>query len=284
MGSARGDAVSSRGVLAYGLMVLASIPNVGVADTQSRLTNTVKTPSTTTPISRTQEVQTLAKHWGLDPEEYQTYLDLMRGPLGKWNPDLDPLVALGMFATSPQQERRYAELHAQQEFDLTERTLQFQQAYRSAFDRLYPNQSVLDQRLLAPYFAHEHIKSTKRAAKRLAQKRFKDGDRLFLFVGEHCLSCLPTINRLMSLLSGTQDGRVDVYIRDAQGDDDVRVWALAHNIQSDWLDRQRLTLNRDEGLRQRLARQSALPLMSDTPIFLKRGGRFFQLSLKDVGL
>ena len=100
--------------------------------------DSLQTPSTETPISRTVELQTLAKQWSLTQEEYQHYLDVIRGPLGKWNPDLDPLLALGMFATSPHQEQRYAELYARQEFDLTERALQFQQAYRAAFDRLYP--------------------------------------------------------------------------------------------------------------------------------------------------
>ena len=69
------------------------------------------------------------------------------------------MLALGMFSESPQQEQRYAELYAQQEFDLTERTLQFQQAYQSAFERLYPNTTMLDQRLLAPYFLHQQKKS-----------------------------------------------------------------------------------------------------------------------------
>ena len=127
--------------LAIGLILLSSISGAAIADTHEAVTHTSQTPGTETPISRTIELQTLAKRWGLDEEEYQRYLDLMRGPLGKWNPDLDPLLALGMFAESPQEEQRYAELYAQQEFDLTGRTLQFQQAYRAAFERLFPNAS-----------------------------------------------------------------------------------------------------------------------------------------------
>ena len=44
--------------------------------------DTLQTPSTETPISRTVELQTLAKQWSLSQEEYQHYLDVMRGPLG----------------------------------------------------------------------------------------------------------------------------------------------------------------------------------------------------------
>jgi len=141
----------------------------------------------------------------------------MRGPLGKWNPNLDPLLALGMFATSPQQEQRYAELYAQQ-------------AYQAAFERLYPNAAMLDQRLLAPYFTHQQQKSDMREAKRLTKKRFVEGDCLLLFVSLSCRQCLPEINQLVSLLSSTQQSGVDVYVCDAKDDEAVRAWVNIHNI------------------------------------------------------
>ena len=270
--------------LAIGLILLSSISDAAIADTHEAVTHTSQTPGTETPISRTIEIRTLAKQWGLDEEEYQRYLDLMRGPLGKWNPGLDPLLALGMYAESPQEEQRYAELYAQQEFDLTGRTLQFQQAYRAAFERLFPNAEVLDHRLLAPYFAHQQQKSAMKDAKRIAQKRFVDGDRLLLFVPPNCRECLPVINRLMGLLSSTQQSGVDVYVRDAQDDGAVRAWANAHAIKTAWLNGRHLTLNRDEGLLQRLKSQSTVSPADTMPIFLKRNGRFFQLNREGLGI
>jgi len=276
--------VNSQRTFAIGLILLSSMSCAVIADTNEVLANASQTPATETPISQTIELRTLAKRWGLDKEEYQRYLDLMHGPLGKWNPDLDPLLALGMFAESPQQEQRYAELYAQQEFDLTERALQFQQAYRSAFVRLYPNTAMLDQRLLAPYFAHQQQKSAMRDVNRSAQKHFVDGDRLLFFVSSDCRECLSVINQLMGLLSNTQQSSVDVYIRDAQGDESVRAWANAHHIKTAWLNNQHLTLNRDEGLLQRLVSQSTVSSVDAMPIFLKRNGRFFQLSREALGL
>lgn len=270
--------------LVIGLILLSSISSTAIAETNEALAGASQTPATETPISQTIELQTFAKRWGLDKEEYQRYLDLMRGPLGKWNPDLDPLLVLGMFAKSPQQEQRYAELYAQQEFELTERTLQFQQAYRSAFERLYPNTAMLDQRLLAPYFAHQQQKSSMRDAKQLAQRRFVDGDRLLFFASRSCRECLRVINQLIGLLSSTQQGGIDVYIRDVQDDESVRAWANAHHIKAAWLNNRHLTLNRDEGLLQRLASQSTVSPEDAMPIFLKRNGRFFQLSRESLGL
>lgn len=270
--------------LVIGLMLLSSLSSTAIAETNEVLAGASQTPATETPISQTIELQTLAKLWGLDRKEYQRYLNLMRGPLGKWNPELDPLLALGMFAESPQQERRYAELYAQQEFELTERTLQFQQAYRSAFERLYPNAAMLDQRLLAPYFAHQQQKSTMRDAKRSVQSRFVDGDRLLFFASQSCRECLSLINQLVGLLSNTQQSGVDVYIRDAQNDESVRAWANARQIKTAWLNNRHLTLNRDEGLLQRLVSQSTASSVDAMPIFLKRNGRFFQLSREALGL
>ena len=270
--------------LAIGLILLSSISSAAIADTHEAVTHTSQTPSTETPISRAIELQTLAKRWALDQEEYQRYLDLMRGPLGKWSPDLDPLLALGMFAESSQEEQRYAELYAQQEFDLTGRTLQFQQAYRAAFERLFPNAAMLDHRLLAPYLAYQQQKSAMKDVKRFAQKRFVDGDRLLIFVPPNCRECLPVINRLMGLLSSTQQSGVDVYVRDAQDDGAVRAWANAHAIKTTWIDDRYLTLNRDEGLLQRLKSRSTVSPADVMPIFLKRNGRFFQLSRESLGI
>ena len=270
--------------LVIGLMLLSSLSSTAIAETNEVLAGASQTSATETPISQTIELRTLAKRWGLDQEEYQHYLDLMRGPLGKWNPDLDPLLALGMFAESPQQEQRYAELYAQQEFELTGRTLKFQQAYRAAFERLFPNEAMLDHRLLAPYFAHQQQKLAMKDAKRLAQKRFVDGDRLLLFVPPNCRECLPVINQLIGLLSSTQQSGVDVYVRDTEDDGAVRTWANAHAIKTTWLNGRYLTLNRDEGLLQRLKSQSTVSQADTMPIFLKRNGRFFQLSREGLGL
>ena len=276
--------MNHQGTLAIGVILLSFISSAAIADTNEALANSSQTPDTETPISRTIELRTLAKRWRLDHEEYQRYLDLMRGPLGKWSPDLDPLLVLGMFAESSQEERRYAELYAQQEFDLTERTLRFQQVYRAAFERLFPNSGMLDHRLLAPYFSHQQQKSAMKNAKRLAKKRFAEGDRLLLFVPSNCRDCLPVIHQLIGLLSSTQQSGVDVYVRDAQDDGAVRAWANAHAIKTAWLNNQHLTLNRNEGLLQRLKSQSTVSTADAMPIFLKRNGRFFQLNRESLGL
>ena len=92
------------------------------------------------------------------------------------------------------------------------------------------------------------------------------------------------INQLIGLLSGTEQSGVDVYIRDAQDDESVRAWANTHRLKKAWLNHRHLTLNRDEGLLQRLVSRSTVAPADTLPIFLKRDGRFFQLSRESLGL
>jgi len=95
---------------------------------------------------------------------------------------------------------------------------------------------------------------------------------------------MRVISQLIGLLSSAQQSGVDVYVRDAKDDGAVRAWANAHAIKTDWLNDQNLTLNRDEGLLQRLKSQSTVSTADAMPIFLKRNGRFFQLSRESLGL
>ncbi|AEF05682.1 TIGR03759 family integrating conjugative element protein [Alteromonas naphthalenivorans] len=265
-------------------LVLVVISSVAKAAEPMSIPDKSETQVTHTPAEQTPDTKTLAGYWSLEVKEYQRYKELMRGPLGVWSPTIDPLLALGMFPETPAQQQRYAELYARQEFELTERTLRFQQAYRDAFQRLYPNVDTVDQRLLAPYRLHEQKKESTKAARWLAKKQFQDGDRVMVFVPSRCGQCSSMIPRLMSLVSGTRNAGIDVYVRNASDDDAVRAWAQAHQIHAKQLGDNVLTLNRDEGLWQRLQNRSSNNTSADIPIYLKRNGQFFQLRAEDLGL
>ena len=266
------------------ILFFVSISSVAVAAGPVSIADKSQTQVAHTPAVQMPDTKTLAGYWSLDTKEYQRYQQLMRGPLGYWSRNIDPLLALGMFAETPAQQRRFAELYARQEFELTERTLRFQQAYRAAFQRLYPNVDTVDQRLLAPYRLHQQQKETVKAARWLAKKQFQDGDRVMVFAPARCDQCSTMIPRLMSLVSGTRNAGIDVYVRNASDDDAVRAWAQAHQIHAKQLGDNALTLNRDEGLWQRLHSRSSNNTTEEVPIYLKRNGQFFQLRSEDLGL
>ncbi|MBF3233654.1 TIGR03759 family integrating conjugative element protein, partial [Pseudomonas aeruginosa] len=80
----------------------------------------------------------VATEWGLQPQEWARYRELMDGPLGIYSPNLDPLSALGIEARTDEERRRYAELQVQVEARRVEKLLAYQRAYDEAWQRLNP--------------------------------------------------------------------------------------------------------------------------------------------------
>jgi len=78
----------------------------------------------------------VATEWGLQPQEWARYRELMDGPLGIYSPNLDPLSALGIEARTDEERRRYAELQVQVEARRVEKLLAYQPAYDAASPRL----------------------------------------------------------------------------------------------------------------------------------------------------
>ncbi|MFL4110810.1 TIGR03759 family integrating conjugative element protein, partial [Pseudomonas aeruginosa] len=74
----------------------------------------------------------VASDWGLQPQEWARYRELMDGPLGIYSPNLDPLSALGIEARTDEERRRYAELQVQVEARRVEQLLAYQRAYDEA--------------------------------------------------------------------------------------------------------------------------------------------------------
>lgn len=261
--------------------LLVMLANAAIADELKTISETAQVIAKDTQVIQSETIETQASRWSLDASEYREYLELMKGPLGKWSPEIDPLLALGMFAQSEQQERRYAELYAQQEFVLTQRTLRFQQVYREAFSRLYPNTGVVDKKLLEPYFYHQQKKADSREAKLLLRQKIIEGDRLLVFVPLSCNQCSKLITQLMGLVSGVPNSGVDIYVLKSVEDAAVRNWAQARHIQPDWLNTKRLTLNKNEGLLERLQAQASSPEHKKISVFLKRNNSYFKINIKD---
>lgn len=239
---------------------------------------------TTNQFQTTETLESQAERWNLSVEEYSTYLELMRGPLGKWNPKIDPLLALGMYAETPQQERYYAERYAQQEFELTQRALHFQLTYRAAFNRLYPNTDVLDAELLQPYFASRQLKQASRQTINLENRTFNARDTLLYFVDVNCNACGRVINRLVTMLSGLDQTEIKIYMLGTVSDTQIQQWAQAQGINQGWLKDGLLSLNRDEGLYKQLASRSPSQSTKNLKLFLNRAERYYQLSTSDIGL
>ncbi|MDR0578714.1 MAG: TIGR03759 family integrating conjugative element protein [Candidatus Accumulibacter sp.] len=179
-----------------------------------------------------------ANDWGLRPDEWTRYRQLMQGPLGIHSPNLDPLTALGIEARDDEERTRYAELQVRAEARRVEKMLAYQRAYDAAWLRLFPGLP----RVHPPGLADPG-----------------EPGRLAVFVKPDCPPCEARTRKLQS--SGAA---FDLYLVDSQDDDArLRQWARKARIDPVKVRSRAITLNHDSG------RWQALGVSGDLPAVLR---------------
>ena len=177
-----------------------------------------------------------AAAWNLSAEDRARYEELMRGRRGVWTPDADPLLVLGAHARTAAERRRHAEAFVLAEHRRVEGELAFERAVQAAWARLFPRRP----RIAAP-------------APVPAPERYA------VVLDRDCAECAGA---LRGYLKGAAP--VDVYVRGAADDDDLRAWASAQGVDAADVRRGRVTVNHGDG---------GIP--SDAPaVWARRGGRW----------
>ncbi|HCF4366166.1 TPA: TIGR03759 family integrating conjugative element protein [Pseudomonas aeruginosa] len=185
----------------------------------------------------------LARDWGLHPEEWSRYRQLMQGPLGIYSPNLDPLTALGIEARSDEERRRYAELQAQAEARRVEKLLAYQRAYDAAWQRLHPGM----QRVNLP------------GAQTPTGAANTGSGRLAVFVKADCPACEQRVRQLQA--AGLA---FDLYMVGSRQDDArIRQWAVKAGVEPAKVRARTITLNHDAG------RWLSLGLPGDLPAVVR---------------
>jgi len=209
-------------LLLFGLSILSTVASAEVANSSTRNSSTIETPQEK---SSQQQSHQNAQQWGLSDTEWQKYQQLMQGKRGVQSPGLDPLTTLGVESDNPADRRRLAELWVKEEYQRTEKELEFQREVNAAWNRLYPNALAVNMGNAAG-IAHD------------------TNGRLALFVSNNCSRCDA---RLAAVLADNRP--VDIYLVGSDGKDDtVRKWAISHNIPIDRVRSREITLNHDSGL------------------------------------
>jgi len=168
--------------------------------------------------------------WGLNPQEWLRYQQLMQGQRGIYSPGLDPLTALGIEARSAEERRRYAELQVRAERQRVDKELAYQRAYDQAFARLYPEEKVIQ--IASP-----------QSSPATARSVLKSDGRLAVFVEENCSACVVQVQDLQ-----TKKQSFDLYFVGGQGDDErIRRWAILAGVDPAGVRSRRITLNHDDG-------------------------------------
>ena len=144
-----------------------------------------------------------AAAWNLTADDWSRYENLMRGRRGTWTPDADPLLVLGAHARTEGERRRFAEAFVLAEHARVEGELAFERAVQAAWTRLFPGQL----RIAAPVSQAATV------------------ERFALVVDRDCTGCAPIVRTYLA--TGVP---VDLYVRGAADDADLRAWASAHGV------------------------------------------------------
>lgn len=223
---------------------LATLLLIGLFSYSLANADTIKQTQSATEYSATlkerqAEITQQAHQWGIKPDEYRRYQELMNGPLGIYSPGLDALTALGISARSDEERRYYAELQVLAESRRVERELAYQRAYDEAFKRIYPDLLPVDFGL---------------TPKASSTTVLSGNGRLAVFVKDKCLPCEAKVKQLQKA------GRsFDLYFIDAQSDAAIRKWATKVGINADKVLERSITLNHDAGRWQAIALGGELP-------------------------
>ena len=154
--------------------------------------------------------------WNISAEDWSRYEELMRGRRGAWSPGADPLLVLGAHARTAAERRRFAEAFVLAEHARVEGELAFERAVQAAWRRLYPERP----RLAASAAAGEAV------------------ERYALVLDRGCADCGRRVEERLGL--GVP---VDVYLRGAADDADVRAWAGEQGIDPAAVGTGRVTLS-----------------------------------------
>ncbi|WP_411832902.1 TIGR03759 family integrating conjugative element protein [Pseudoxanthomonas mexicana] len=228
-------ATAALGLLAA--LALSAPQSLLAQQPQAAATNVAPSRERPAPIARSDEDQ--ARDWGLRPEEWVRYRELMQGPLGLSSPNLDPLTALGIEARSDEERRRFAELQVQIEARRVEKLLAYQRAYDAAWQRLAPGM----QRVNLP------------GAGAAPPGMTQAGERIAVFIKDACSGCDETVQRMQA-----EGVSFDIYVVGSRGDDArIREWARRIRIDPAKVRSGHITLNHDGGRWLSLGVQGELP-------------------------
>lgn len=163
-----------------------------------------------------------AAAWRLTRADWSRYENLMLGRRGTWSPGADPLLVLGAHARSEAERRRLAEAFVLAEHERVEGELAFERAVKAAWKRFFPGEPRIAA--LAGTLASGNV------------------DRYAMLVDRECADCGRHIRTRLE--AGVP---VDIYVRGAADDADLREWAGERAIEPAAVRAGLVTLNHADG-------------------------------------
>lgn len=179
----------------------------------------------------TEQDKSLAKQWMLSESDWVKFKKVMSGPRGIWSPGLDPITALGVSETDPQERKRYAELWIKIETRRAELEIAFEVERQRAATRILGNQMAVNNTSWVQEWQRKQDEIVK---------------QVVLFVDTECREvCKPTFDDVHASVG--DNARLDIYFKQGATSEDIGEWASFMKIPPEVVRSRGITLNFDEG-------------------------------------
>ena len=120
----------------------------------------VETSHTETDESMKKQYKMDAKAWNLTVDEWTRYKAIMAGE-GKYQwANADPITVLGIYAKSQEERVRYAEMIARNEYRLQSGLIALNDAYVTAFHRLYGDKKIMDMSKMSALYRQNALQES----------------------------------------------------------------------------------------------------------------------------
>lgn len=184
-----------------------------------------------TAATLTENDKSLAKQWMLSETDWVKYKQIMSGPRGIWSPGLDPITALGVSETDPQERKRYAELWIKIETRRAELEMAFEVERQRAASRILGDQLAVNN--------SSWIREWE-------QKRIEINKQVILFVDPDCKDdCKLMFEELHASVGN--NARLDIFFKQGATSEAIGQWASFMKIPPEVVRSREVTLNFDEG-------------------------------------
>ncbi|WP_444928296.1 TIGR03759 family integrating conjugative element protein (plasmid) [Microbulbifer sp. TRSA002] len=184
-----------------------------------------------TAVTLTEKDKNLAKQWMLLETDWVKYKEIMSGPRGIWSPGLDPITALGVSETDPQERKRYAELWIKIESRRAELEMAFEVERQRAASRVLGDQLAVNNSSWI---------------RQWEQKQVEVNKQVVLFVDSNCKEDCKTMFEELHASVG-DNARLDIYFKQGATSEGIGQWASFMKIPPEVVRSREVTLNFDEG-------------------------------------
>lgn len=223
-------------VFALSFMLSAAATSAANSETQNTFTDATTLLDREAALQMSEIDQALANQWMLDESDWVKYKTIMSGPRGIWSPGLDPLTALGVSETDPQERKRYAELWMKMEIRRVELELAFEVERMKAGKKLQGDLLAVNNQPWVEAWETEQKAVT---------------HQVMFFVDASCTEdCKSEFENLFKSIGN--NAKLDIYFRDGIGSEEIGVWAAFMGIDPALVKSRKVTLNFDSGMSEKM--------------------------------